>query len=167
MTMRPRGLLLILGLWPIDLSAQDSDAPLSAIDWLSQSVDDTALAAPIASVRDEPPVADTAETPAIIVTTLDDRSPDRIGLLPSELTGLPRDLWSASPENVLVTLIAAERTETLPALQGLIVTLMLAQADPPLGAGQDGALWNRLRRCWNRPTWNSPICSDAGSMCRC
>lgn len=140
MTMHRCGPILIFGLWPIVLVAQD-DAPLSAIDWLSQSVAETALAAAIPSVRDEPPVADSAETPTITVTTLDNPSPDGIGLLAPDLTGLPRSLWSGSPEAVLVTLVAAERTETLPALQDLIVTLMLAKADPPLGAGQNGALF--------------------------
>lgn len=38
-------------------------------------------------------------------------------------------------------LVRAERVETLPAIQDFLKVLMLAEADPPLGAGPDGALF--------------------------
>lgn len=122
--------------------AQDNDgAPMSAIDWLSQSIalPDTVALPPLEI--DEPPVATSADTPQIIVTPLDRMSPDATGLLPPSLTGLPRSLWSGSDEQVLVALVQAERVDTLPALQELIATLMLAEADPPGGAGAQGALF--------------------------
>ena len=119
--------------------AQGTDTqPLSAIDWLSQSVQTPASATGPAPIN-EPPVAQTAETPEITMTPLDTPSPDRAGLLAPAVTGLPRTLWSASATETLTTLIRAERVETLPAIQELMVTLMLAHADPPLGAGPDGA----------------------------
>jgi hypothetical protein len=68
-------------------------------------------------------------------------SKDPIGLLPSNLTGLPRDIWSASEEAVLVDLVRAERVDTLPALQDLLKMLMLTAAAPPRDAGPDGALF--------------------------
>ena len=121
--------------------AQGTDTqPLSAIDWLSQSVQTPASATGPAPIN-EPPVAQTAETPEITMTPLDTPSPDRAGLLASAVTGLPRTLWSASATETLTILIRAERVETLPAIQELMVTLMLAQADPPLGAGPDGAMF--------------------------
>ena len=123
------------------VQAQDKDTqPLSAIDWLSQSVELPASAT-VPRVFDEPPVAETAETPQITMTPLDAPSPDSAGLLAPAVTGLPRSLWSASDTQTLTTLIAAERIETLPAIQELMVTLMLAEADPPLGAGPDGAMF--------------------------
>lgn len=124
------------------LSAQTEAEPLSAIDWLSQSVTETAAtpARPPARIN-EPPVANDASTPVITVTPLDAPSPDPIGLLPPDVTGLPRSLWSNSDEAMIVTLVQAERVDSLPAIQDFLITLMLAEADPPLGAGNDGALF--------------------------
>lgn len=121
--------------------AQDTNTePLSAIDWLSQSVQTQASAVVPLTIA-EPPVTETAQIPEITVTPLDAPSPDRAGLLAPSVTGLPRTLWSASPAETLTTLIRAERVQTLPAIQELLVTLMLAQADPPMGAGPDGAMF--------------------------
>jgi hypothetical protein len=128
-----------LGVGQVAAQGKD-DEPLSAIDWLSQSVQIPATAV-VPRVFNEPPIADSAETPQITMTPLDAPSPDSSGLLSSAVTGLPRSLWSASDTQTLTTLIAAERVETLPAMQELMVTLMLAEADPPLGAGPDGAMF--------------------------
>lgn len=123
-------------------AAQDA-APLSAIDWLSQSV--TAVTVAPAKPRppriNEPAVSDNASAPPVTVTTLDGPSPDPVGLLPSDVTGLPRSLWAGSDEDTLVTLVRAEAMPTLPAIQDFLVVLMLAEADPPFGAGPDGALF--------------------------
>lgn len=107
--------------------------PLSAIDWLSRSVE-TAPAF-------ESPVVANATSPDVSVTALDRTSKDPIGLLPPDVTGLPRDIWSASKEAVLVDLVRAERVNTLPALQEFLKILMLAEADPPLDADAEGALF--------------------------
>ncbi|MCC5974409.1 MAG: hypothetical protein JJT81_10210 [Rubellimicrobium sp.] len=124
---------------------EGSTAPLSAIDWLSSSVESPPAAPPLPTqpppLPDEPPVASDATSPEIVVTPLDRPSADGVGLLPSSVTGLPRSLWAGSDEETLVTLVRAERAETMPALQELIVTLMLAEADPPRGAGADGRLF--------------------------
>lgn len=114
------------------LTAQDS-APLSAIDWLSQSVEPSRVL--------EQPVTGTATSPSVTVTSLDNPSKDPIGLLPSDVTGLPRTIWSRSDEVTLVELVRAERVETLPAIQEFLSVLMLAEADPPLDASADGALF--------------------------
>ena len=76
-----------------------------------------------------------------MVTPLDGPSNDPIGLLSSSITGLPRDIWSGSAEDTLVTLVRAERVETLPAIQEFLRVLMLAEADPPLDAGPNGKLF--------------------------
>ncbi|NCO85694.1 MAG: hypothetical protein GW886_03590 [Rhodobacterales bacterium] len=120
---------------------QDGTEPLSAIDWLSQSVQAPEAVAAEGVALDEPPVATSADTPEIIVTPLDRTSPDATGILSPAQTGLPRSLWASSGEAVLVPLVQAERVDTLPALQDLLVTLMLAEADPPAGAGAQGALF--------------------------
>ncbi len=120
--------------------AQDS-SPLSAIDWLSQSVEAAAPVSQNPRIRDEPPVAQSAASPDVTVTPLDSPSPDPVGLLSSATTGLPRALWSGSLEATLVTLVRAESMPSLPALKDFMTVLMLAEADPPLGAGPDGMLF--------------------------
>lgn len=144
-------LLAILGAAP--LAAQDDARPLSAIDWLSESVE-TPVAAPAqpqsagtgtqanrTPPSDEEPVTDDARVPNVSVQALDAPSPDPVGLLPSDVTGFPRTLWASSDEDTLVALLRAERVDTLPAIQGLLTTLLLAEADPPAGAGPEGALF--------------------------
>lgn len=145
-------LALCSGVWAAGLGAQEaapgqSDAPLSAIDWLSESVITLPTAAPFPGSAPgrptigEAPVADTATVPDVVVTPLDLPSPDRIGILPPSSTGLPRNLWSGSTQTDLVMLVRAERVDGLPAIQSFIVSLMLAEAEPPAGAGPDGQLF--------------------------
>lgn len=116
--------------------------PLSAIDWLSQSVN-TPTAQPVAlpRPRSEPAISQNAASPRVTVTSLDAPSPDPVGLLPSDVTGLPRDLWANSDSAVLARLIVSERVDTLPAIRELMMTLLLAQADAPLDAGPEGVLF--------------------------
>ena len=107
--------------------------PLSAIDWLSRSVEPTPLY--------EAPAVGDATSPDVTVTPLDRLSKDPIGLLAPDVTGLPRNIWSASQEAVLVDLVRAERIDTLPAMQDFLKVMMLAEADPPLGANGEAALF--------------------------
>jgi hypothetical protein len=132
--------LLALSLAALPALAQE-DRPLSAIDWLSQSVETAALTPGTIAPRvlDEPPVADDASAPDITVTALDRPTPDGIGLLPPDITGLPRTLWTGSDPATLVTLVRAERADSLPAARDLLVTLLLAETDPPIPS--DGSLF--------------------------
>ena len=124
--------------------AQD-DAPLSAIDWLSDSVTTPVVTASPGTrptvTPDEPPVAESALTPEVSVSRLDSPSPDRVGLLSSDVTGFPADLWRGSAEDTLVTLVQAQRVDGLPAMQALLRNLLLAEADAPLGASPEGRLF--------------------------
>ncbi|WP_108814162.1 hypothetical protein [Loktanella sp. Alg231-35] len=106
---------------------------MSAIEWLSRSVEEAPLY--------EPPVTNNAQTPGVTVSALDAPSKDPVGLLPNAVTGLPPTIWSSSEEAVLVDLVRAESVEMLPALQDFLKVLLLAEADPPQGAGSDGALF--------------------------
>lgn len=125
------------------LSAQDSGAPLSAIDWLSHSVEPAAISSPLTGppLPPEAPVATDAAVPDISVMPLDASAGAVRGVLPPEVTGLPVDLWTASEEDVLVGLIASLPAELVPALQDLTVTLMLAEAAPPASAPPQGPLF--------------------------
>ena len=119
--------------------AQDG-APLSAIDWLSRSVTAPPLTPADPPLPDEPPVTDSAAAPEVTTTPLDAPSPDRVGLLPTNVTGLPQSLWAASDVDTLVALIADRPLASVPAVQDLMITLILAKADPPGGAGPGGEM---------------------------
>jgi hypothetical protein len=121
--------LAVLGMAAIPALAQEAGQPLSAIDWLSQSLESTAVAPLV-----EPPIAETAVAPGITVTPLDRPDGGVLGVLPPEVTKLPPDLWAGSDEAALAARIGAEHAETAPAPQDLLVTAMLAQAQPPEGS---------------------------------
>lgn len=117
-------------------------SPLSAIDWLSQSVTtseavDPAVQTPVS----EPPVANSASAPTINVSPLGAASADPIGLFSSAATGLPRDLWSGSDADTVAMLLAGQNVDGLPATQELLRLLILAEADAPAAAGAENALF--------------------------
>lgn len=135
--------LIVLGGFAPPLLAQET-GPMSAIDWLSQSVTQPAmqLMTPLKPKPiDEPAVSTAAGVPQVTVKSLDAPSPDPIGLLPTAISGLPRTLWAQSDTPTLVALIQAERVDTLPVVHDLLMTLLLAEANPPLGAGADGEMF--------------------------
>ncbi len=122
------------------LAHAQSDTPLSAIDWLSRSVA-TPVAAPAAPQLDEDATALSGTAPTVTTTSLDAPSIDRIGLMQSDISGLPSDLWSASTTDDLLPLIARAEIETLPALQSLLTSLLLTASDGPGGSAPAGTLF--------------------------
>lgn len=147
--MMPRPLTgTILGFFAFAGLAQAQETePLSAIDWLSQSVQVPASASQtgVGPFFDEPPVSNNASTPEITVTPLDGAGARIVGVLPSSQTGLPETIWANSAEATLVGLIQAELTRNLPALHDLLVTLMLAKAErPALSSATDALLLARI-----------------------
>jgi hypothetical protein len=87
------------------VGAQDG-GPLSAIDWLSQSVAAPAGQASggIAVVIDEPPVTGQggALPEPVATTALDGPTPDGVGLIPPGVSGLPQDLWGSASARRMV-----------------------------------------------------------------
>ena len=90
-----------------------ADAPLSAIDWLSQSVT-TPAAAPAAA---EPAVSGNALPSDVAVSVIGGPSLDSVGLLLPQSTGLPANLWGLGLTDEIAALFTQERADTLPALQ--------------------------------------------------
>ncbi len=133
--------LLLPGLFALIAVPAGAEAPLSAIDWLSQSVA-TPIALPLPQVGlTEPPVTKGALPEDISVQRIDGPSDDAVGLLPGSVTGLPRDLWGPSPSELLVGLIRADTGDSLPALRGLLYTLLLAELAPPVDSDARGLLF--------------------------
>jgi hypothetical protein len=108
------------------------EPPLSAIEWLNPT---PTVTLDIGLPPQEPPVSQGLSTPDIAITSLDDKGHDAAGLLPSSVTGLPPTLWSASQASDLSSLVRAQRPDVLPAMQALLYTLLLAEADAPRNAG--------------------------------
>ena len=108
--------------------------PLSAIDWLSDSV-----AAPVLPGLPEPPTG-TAAIPEVETRPLGEQLPDAIGLLSAEAAGLSRTLWRGSTTDELAALIAAEPRDLLPKPRALLKRILLAELDPPADADARGRL---------------------------
>lgn len=113
-------------------------APLSAIDWLSDTVTvaapmgDNASRATLPPQAGEVPVSGgLAPDTAITTTILGGPSVDAVGLLAPAVTGLPRALWGTAAAQDVAAGIAGLQTEGIPALQTLAVKLLLAEADAP------------------------------------
>ena len=135
------GLLALILAGPA--AGQEASEPLSAIDWLSQSVTTPAAApgtAPV--VVDEPPVAKAGSAlPATVTTSsLDGPSPDSVGLIPPAVSGLPRDLWGAGLTREIAERLVAHPDEDLPALRQLFLTILLAELAAPVDADGKGEL---------------------------
>ena len=118
-----------------------AERPLSAIDWLSDTIDTPRQPANTAPKASD--ISENALPEEVTVIPLDALGPDATGLLPTSVTGLPRDLWGASTATDLarrITTISA-RTDLLPASRRLLNTLVLAELDPPLQSDTEGRLF--------------------------
>ncbi len=129
-----------------------AQAPLSAIDWLEQPAIVPQILAPRLNAPkiarparprlediDEPPTASSITMPEVEVQRLGAPSPEAVGLLPMNLTGLPLSLWKTSDVATLIELIAAV-DPAVPALSALLHTLLLAEADAPVSARRGAPL---------------------------
>lgn len=115
------------------------DTPLSAIDWLSNSIDlpQEAVAQPPALPSENSSV----DAPQIVVAPLDGPVPDRAGILPARDIGLSPSIWGASSATDLARLISALPSAETPALQRFTRDLLVAQFDPPVDALLDQSLY--------------------------
>ncbi len=132
MSIRP-GASLLLPILVLAPALALAEQPLSAIDWLSKS-----LAMPQSAALPQSPAGSTENAdaaPDVTVQPLGAQVPDALGILSDKVTGLPRNLWGDAPSAEIETLINGLSPEGLPALQELMITLLLAEADPPVDSG--------------------------------
>jgi len=132
--------LLIWLAGTLPLAAQESGDPLSAIDWLSESVS-TPASGTVVTI-DEPPVTgEGGALPEPVATSaLDGPAPDAVGLIPSSVSGLPRDLWGGGLTLEIAARLTANHAGDLPALRQLFLTILLAEVAAPADAGGRGDL---------------------------
>lgn len=118
--------------------------PLSAIDWLSDSIEETAA----------PPEGTESETaanapPSIRVLPLDVSTLDETGLRDASELGLPRNLWGrSSADDLSAALKSVSLTADAPPVIGRFLTdLLVARLDPPIDAAiNDAFFFARLDR---------------------
>ncbi|WP_238366562.1 hypothetical protein [Mesobacterium pallidum] len=134
------GLALAAAL-PMVAAAQE---PLAAIDWLQQA--EPVAMVPRETAGSEPPVTDSAVVPQVTVTELGEASRGAVGLLPSSVTGFPRGLWRASAPEDLARQLGALDVERSPAMQALLYTLLLAEAETPATDTSDVLLRARIAK---------------------
>ena len=118
----------MLAAWPAH-----SQQPLSAIEWLS--------AVEAASEADSMPVAAPSRNSPIESTELDALRWDAVGLVSSELAGLPKELWKRSDGGEIERRIADLDIDSLPAALELLYILLLTESDPPENSVSDGSLF--------------------------
>ncbi len=123
-----------------------AEVPLSAINWLSESVETSVIQAgsnqspkPMAPV-DEPAVTAGALPDPVTVTVLGAPNLDAVGLLSPQVTGLPHNLWGMGLTDDIAGLVTVDRAAVLPALRQLLVTILLAETDPPIDSSGKGQL---------------------------
>ncbi len=113
------------------------DTPISAIDWLSDSV--RAPAPQREQIIIAGPTIDTITT-----ASLDDVKMDGVGLIPAADIGLPSNAWGSSSSAdiaaAFATLTGHGKTP-LPAVQDFTMTLLLAELAPPSDSTRDAELF--------------------------
>lgn len=125
-------------------SALLSQAPLSAIDWLTESLNDPPNFDP--QREDEllrPPV-----TQQVFITNgLSAASPDSIGLLAPSVTGFSANLWGGASTRTVARQIRNFPLNGVPEAKNLFRRILLAQANPTFDVtGHGQILQARLER---------------------
>lgn len=112
--------------------------PLSAIEWLSDSV-----AFPDLPSKAEPGGPVVSVPAAISVAPLDAPVPDRAGLVSARSLRIKPDLWGRSASRDLAEALAALPDARLAphSLRTFLHGLMIARLDPPIDASEDDSLY--------------------------
>ncbi len=118
----------VLSILLLSAQAAFAEAPLSAIEWLSES-----LSQPPNFVIVPPSRQNSVFGNNITSSSLDLVSRDAAGLLPPSVTGLPVRLWGEMQADQVILALQDHKTSGVPELRILFRNLLLAQADPPLG----------------------------------
>ncbi|MGI9394002.1 MAG: hypothetical protein ACR2OY_05100 [Boseongicola sp.] len=133
------GLVLAVSNWgaaPAQSVGENTGAPLSAIDWLSDSV-----ALPNEKPAEAPTSPMATLAPRVTVATLDTPVPDRAGLITASDIGIPVDIWGGSTAGELAHLVRSIPPISEPSLRRLLTDLLIARLDPPVDAIADDSLY--------------------------
>ena len=98
--------------------------PLSAVDWLSKSLEkpqDVAPETPLKGVSIE----------SIETAPLTNIQKDTVGLFPTQISGIPADFWGNSSAERLAVIIRNAPKDQIPAITALWRRIILAEINPP------------------------------------
>ncbi|PCH96176.1 MAG: hypothetical protein COB84_05210 [Rhodobacteraceae bacterium] len=108
--------------------------PLSAVDWLSDSLQQPQQVAP----ADDP--LDGISTETIETTILSDVVKDTVGLLPAQVSGIPTDFWGDSAVKRLAAFIRYAPHGQVPEITNLWRRIILAELNAPVASSADNLL---------------------------
>ena len=112
-----------------------AENPLSAIDWLSESIlrPPNFVISPPGQSRPLPELGITSSPLGMV-------SRDAAGILPPETTGFPLALWGDLPTPTIIRLLEHVHPSEVPEVNALFKRVLMAQSDPPHDSGPLGTL---------------------------
>lgn len=134
---RAVGVLMLGALLAGQALAAEND-PLSAIEWLSDSID-----IPQATTEPDQGKPDATLPSVITVAPLDAPVPDRAGLISARPLGLDPGLWgrSASADIARTIALLPDSRMAPPSLRAFLHDLLVLRLDPPIDANEDDSLY--------------------------
>ncbi|MHA1127782.1 MAG: hypothetical protein ACTSRN_02385 [Alphaproteobacteria bacterium] len=114
-----------------------AQTPLSAIDWLSESIKDPPE---FQLTPDSEPLVPLTFQDIKIETNLSPVSPDAIGLLAPYLTGFSADLWGNMRAAEVADLLANHQNTGVPEAKNVFRRILLAQTNPAPDDTQNGLI---------------------------
>ncbi len=126
----------------LSVEAFAETAPLSAIDWLSNSVREEAEAPSVPSTGQ--PLHQSAKLPdAVTVTSLDAPVPDSVGVIDADALGLPVDVWGRSSAADLSAALSRVTfgDGTPPAIHRFLADMLQARLSAPIDAAVNDAFF--------------------------
>ena len=108
-----------------------AEVPLSAIDWLSQSVSTPAPSGKVKAPSDAGAAPQGGWLPGTITASpLGSDNTAAPGLVPADRAGLKADFWGVTPSKDLARQLGEIRSDTLPAIQGLAESILVSEFTP-------------------------------------
>jgi hypothetical protein len=113
-------LIALVGANPL---VAQNNAPISAIDWLSQPT-----LAPLTEKNVITPQTNTDKVVNEITTIELDLNRDEIyGLIPQEISGIPEDFWTEIDSDTLRQVLMSQPSSNLPSADDLLIRALLAK----------------------------------------
>ncbi len=133
-------LAIFLSLSASHVAAQDTDGPLSIIDWLGGEASTSSGAAsnPNDELSIDLPVPSGGSVPDVTSEPLNESLEDGAGIVSAEAAQLPDLLWATSETDALVAALSQVPSDLTGEARDLFYRLLLTSSSPPLGAGTEG-----------------------------
>ncbi len=127
--------LAIVGVWCFVASPVAAQAPLSAIDWLTESLENPPESStqPISAPMIPQPIQE-----VFITDGVSTGSPDSLGLLSPTVTGFSANLWGGTSSRDIALAIRNFPTTGYPEAINVFRRILLAQANPPFDVTAQG-----------------------------